>query len=132
MKNFAPMDRKSQILAPTKKIGGKRRAYRPEQPKKDTLQSTIDSIKNETLPTILSTCSYRSGGNITTYNSANVRSIIGKNRKHICFLVTGAPTTISEGEALRDIPESIRSTLKSVESATTTADGESADVQKVE
>ncbi|KAI4291763.1 hypothetical protein PAPHI01_1037 [Pancytospora philotis] len=108
---FTHMDRKSQILAPTSKVGGVRRPHRAAAPKKDSVATAIDAMKSELAPTILKTCSYKSEGNIVSYENAKIHSILGKNKKHVCFLVSGTPSSISEGEALKNIPDSMKSSL---------------------
>lgn len=118
------MDRKSQILAPTSKVGGVRRAYKPAAPKAANLKATLDTFKGEISPTVLETCSYKIGENIITYENAKIQSITSKGKKHVCFLVTGRPTTINENEALSNMPKEVESTIRNI-TRDSVIDGES-------
>lgn len=110
------MDRKSQILAPTTKVGGVRRPYKQATPKTASLKATLDTFRGEMSPTILETCSYRAGDSIVTYENANVQSITSKGRKHICFLITGKPTVMKESEVLDKAPKDVESVIRSLAS----------------
>lgn len=108
----APMDRKSKIFAPVKKVAGIRRAFRPTNVQNTALKSTIDSMKSEMSPTVLNSCSYKIGDTIYTFDGVDVRSIMSKSKKHVCLLVTGDVRAINEHEALQGMPDSLGETLR--------------------
>lgn len=119
------MDRRSQLLAPTKKTGGVRRAYRPENTNKSVnFKATLDTFKNELSPTVLKTCSYKTEDKIVTYDSAKIQSITSRGNKHVCFLVTGDANIISEDAALNNMPKDIEKTLRNIKARENTPEAE--------
>lgn len=102
------MDRKAQIFAPTKNVGGVRK------PAKNTpvsissnataLRKVLDSMKGEVNSTLLKSFSYRSGNDIVNIENPKIQSI-SKARKHICFLVSGNPVVVDRDSTLKSMPK---------------------------
>lgn len=83
------MDRKSQIMAPTKKVGGVRRSYKPAAPQGPSLRGTLESFKKEIIPTNLKGFSYDQGDNMVKYSDPSIQLINIKGTNSVCLLVTG-------------------------------------------
>lgn len=100
------MDRKSQIFAPTISAGGVRKPAKKQAPTEKVgnpmFKTVCDSMKNDIRPTLIKNFSYKQGENIYNINNAKVMSI-GKNKKNVAFLISGAPTVVNEKEAVAEI-----------------------------
>ncbi|KAM0679502.1 hypothetical protein GINT2_002346 [Glugoides intestinalis] len=99
------MDRKSQIFAPTISVGGVRKPAKTTNAKpatNDALKSVLSSMKGDVNPTRLKNFSYKTDNSLVTINDATIKSI-GKNRKHVAFLISGTPTTVDEKQAIKDL-----------------------------
>lgn len=102
------MDRRSQIFAPTKSVGGvrkpaKKQGAAPEKPNL-AFKSVIDSLKGNLKPTILTNFSYKTGDQIVSVPDAKIRSV-GNNGKHVAFLVTGKSILTNEKQAMSELSE---------------------------
>ncbi|ELA42206.1 uncharacterized protein VICG_00849 [Vittaforma corneae ATCC 50505] len=99
------MDRKSQIFAPTISVGGVRKPVKKqigaESGTNLMFKKVCDSMKNDLKPTLVKSFSYKYGEDVFNINDAKIKSI-GKNKKHVAFLITGNPTTIDERQAVRE------------------------------
>lgn len=96
------MDRRSQIFAPTTNVGGvrkpaKKQAATTELPVNPLFKKTCESMKNDIRPTILKNFSYKHGEQVFNVNDAKIKSI-GKNKKHVAFLISGNPVEIDESQ----------------------------------
>lgn len=102
------MDRKAQIFAPTKSVGGVRKPAKvgpvSTPSNANALKRTLDSMKAEVNSTLLKSFSYRSGDEIVNIENPRIQSI-SKSRKHICFLVSGKPVSIDRDSTLKDMPK---------------------------
>lgn len=104
------MDRKSQIFAPTISAGGVRKPARKpvsnaSASTNQMLKKVCDEMKNEIHQTILNSFSYKSGDKIYNVNDAKIKSI-GKNKKHVAFLISGNTIEVDEKQAMKEFSES--------------------------
>ncbi|KAI5148770.1 hypothetical protein ENBRE01_0520 [Enteropsectra breve] len=113
------MDRKSQIFAPVSKAGGMKRSFRP---KTDVCtgkvpKDVMDSLKSKyiVVPTIFKTCSYKSENSINNFDNPKVEAILTKDKKPVCYMITGSKTSISEKEAFGAMPKDMEETLKKIQ-----------------
>lgn len=119
------MDRKSQIFAPTISVGGVRKPAK-KQATAETCTNAMfkkvcDSMKNDIRPTLVKSFSYKYGEGVYNISDAKIKSI-GKNKKHVAFLITGDPIMIDEkqdaGElssnekAEEDVEETVEESVK--------------------
>lgn len=106
------MDRKSQIFAPTAKIAGARKPVKQQATQPScNLKTILDTMKGEVAPTILRSCSFKSGDDITSIDNPKIQSIT-KNRKHVCFVVTGESRVVGQKEALDALPADFEKVIK--------------------
>lgn len=105
-------DRKSKIFAPFVKVGGVVKPIKKKPASTVSFANVVAGLKDDLTPTILKTCTYRDDkNNIYNYESAKVQSIT-KGKKHVCFLVTGEPSVMSQEEAIKNMPENIEDTIR--------------------
>merc|ERR1739838_207156 len=104
-------DRKEQIFAKNKKVAGKLRpASKPVAPQLN-LKKVLDEQKCTLGDTILKTCSFKSGDNIHTIENPRIQSI-NKNKKHLCFLVSGNEVISNQADILKKIPKGVGDDLE--------------------
>lgn len=115
---FYPMDRKAQIFAPTKNVGGVRKPAKvgPSSTASNAaaLKKALDSIKGDVSNTLLKSFSYKSGNDVINIENPKIQSI-SKARKHICFLVSGKPVVIDRNETLKDMPKELGDLIENLD-----------------
>lgn len=106
------MDRRSKIFAPTISVGGVRKPAKKQgggEPDSNAIfKKTCEAMKNEIRPTVLKTFSFKRGESVFNINDAKIKSI-GKNKKHVAFLISGNPVEIDERDLMarpEEIPNS--------------------------
>lgn len=62
---------------------------------------TCELMKNELRPTVLKNFSYKQGQQVFNINDAKIKSI-GKNKKHLAFLITGNPSVVDEKKMMSE------------------------------
>ncbi|ORD93806.1 hypothetical protein ECANGB1_1533 [Enterospora canceri] len=99
-------NRKEQIFAKTKNIGGVRRIVKTST-KKVTVKTVLDNefAKGEVANTILESCSFKCGEMIHSIENTSIKSI-GKGRKqNLCFVVSGNEVVDVEQDILKNMPK---------------------------
>lgn len=111
------MDRKAQIFAPTKNVGGVRKPAKvgpaSTLSNANALKKTLDSVRAEVNSTLLKSFSYRSGNGIVNIENPKIQSI-SKSRKHICFLVSGKSVVVDRDSTLKDMPKELGTLIENL------------------
>lgn len=110
------MDRKSQIFAPVRKVAGVRVAFKQATSSNSKLKPILDSMKKEMTPTKLTSCSYKSGKTIYSYENANIKSIFANGNKYVGLIVTGDVKEMDEESVMKDIPEDLSKAIQEISS----------------
>merc|ERR1712131_79023 len=93
-----------------KNVGGKKRTLSAKKETELTVKKVLEKEfpKSDVSPTILRTCSFKSGENIHTIENPVIKSISKGKKQHVCFIVTGKEKIDKQEDLMKDLPEKLR------------------------